>query len=81
MTIGKLIEKLKILDPNRIVVLSRDAEGTGYEVLHSIEECAWDPAHKEIGIEPGRLTKSLRDLSYSEEDVLYNCPSAIALYP
>ena len=36
MTVRELIERLKTCEPDRIVVMAKDAEGNGYSPLHNL---------------------------------------------
>lgn len=37
MTVSELIEALKKLDPNSIVIIQKDAEGDGYSPLETVD--------------------------------------------
>jgi hypothetical protein len=43
MTVKQLIAELQKLDPNRIVVLQKDAEGNGYSPLVGAEHTIYRP--------------------------------------
>ena len=76
MTVKELIERLQAEDQDRIVVLSRDAEGNGFDTLHTIETASYEDG--EIGIEA--LTDDLIKQGYGEEDVREGQP-ALVLWP
>lgn len=76
MTVKELIEKLLTLDPNRVVVLSRDEEGNGFNELAHITNCSYRKG--EIGLE--QLTAELRRQGYTEEDLMEGTP-ALVLWP
>lgn len=42
MTVGQLIEALKVLPPDAEVVLARDAEGNGFSSLETVDPTRWD---------------------------------------
>ena len=77
-TIKQLIEELQGYDPDRVVVLSIDPEGNGYNALYNIEPYAWDATHGEIGLE--FLTDELREQGYNENDVKDGQP-CVVLWP
>lgn len=77
MTVYDLIQKLKLLPAGRLVVLSRDAEGNGYEELADIQLAAFHDG--EIGLEC--LTKELRAQGYTDEDVFTDGEPAVVLFP
>ena len=81
MTVAELIEKLKDVDPDRIVIMASDAEGNDYSPLYSF----WEGAYKaettwygEVGIE--ELTEEDWNKGYREEDVV-DGDKAIILCP
>ena len=78
MTVRELIALLGTHDPDRLVVLSRDAEGNGYEPLRIVATAAYDEAEREIGLEV--LTDDDRAAGYGEEDVGRGVP-AVVLWP
>jgi hypothetical protein len=77
MTVKELIERLQKEDPNRIVVLSIDPEGNGYNELRDIATSAYSDG--EIGIE--ELTPELQKEGYREEDVMEDGHKAVVLWP
>jgi len=76
ITVAQLIEDLKLQDPSRIVVLSKDAEGNNYAPLHAIDTASYSDG--EIGLE--KLTKEDEESGYTEEDVVEGKP-AVVLWP
>ena len=82
MTVKELIEALSKEDPNRIIVMSRDAEGNGYSPLADW----WLGAYKaettwsgEVGLE--KLDETAKTAGYGEEDVIADGTPAIILCP
>ena len=82
MTVKKLIEKLQMEDPDRLVVCQKDPEGNGYSPL----EDWWTGAYRaettwsgEAGLET--LTDENREAGYSEEDVIADGVPALFLVP
>lgn len=70
MTVGELIECLKTLDQNRIVVMSKDGEGNGYSPLSGFYEGAYEPNSTWSGsVLLEELTPELEQSGYSDEDV------------
>jgi hypothetical protein len=79
MTVKELIELLCKEDKDRIVVMSSDEEGNGFSELCAIETAMYDPKSRETGLE--KLTKSLKDQGYTDEDVMTCGKKAIVLWP
>lgn len=77
MTVKELIERLQKEDPERIVVLSIDPEGNGYNELRAIETYTYSDG--EIGIE--ELTPDLEKAGYSEGDMIEGGKKAVVLWP
>lgn len=82
MKVKELIEKLKMEDPDRLVVCQRDPEGNG----HSPLENWWAGAYRaetswsgDAGLET--LTDEARKAGYSEEDVIEDGVPALFLVP
>jgi len=81
MKVKKLIEILSKVDQNRIVVVSRDAEGNSfspfcdYSLGAYVKDSAWSG---EVGLES--LTEENRIAGYTEEDVKKGKP-CIVLWP
>jgi hypothetical protein len=81
MKVKDLIKALKKVDPNRIVVMSKDSEGNSHSPLAYIMTCAYSPDSTysgQIGLE--KLTPEDKKLGYTEEDLVKGNP-AICLYP
>lgn len=76
MTVSELIAELQKHDPSRLVVMSIDPEGNGFQELSEIGTQAY--ADGEVGIES--LTDELRAKGYGEEDILDSTP-ALVLWP
>lgn len=81
MNVQELIEQLQTLDPERIVILQKDAEGNGYSPL----SCFWEGAYEaystwsgEAGLD--KLTDELIAEGYSEDDLCRGEP-AVVLVP
>lgn len=78
MKVKELLQLLANEDPERIVVMAKDAEGNGYSPLHGLwsgayrAETTW---HGEVGFE--KITPELRQQNYSEMDVCDGVPAII----
>jgi len=68
MKVKDLIEALEGVDPEREVILARDAEGNGYHYCVDLSEARFDG--EAIGLEPDQLTDDFRHQGYTEEDVM-----------
>lgn len=85
MTVKELVEILHTFQPDRLVVLSRDEEGTGYSPLADVSPAAYRVQQKMagevgvIGLEV--LTPELRQKGFSAEDVILNGIPAVVLRP
>ena len=84
MTVNELRECLKGVAGGRLVVMSRDSDGTGFSPLTEVECAAYraDGSRSgETGIEA--LTDALREQGYGDEDVLSGAGvvPALVLYP
>lgn len=77
MKIKELMEILSKMDPERLVVLSRDEEGNGFSVLQDAEEMHYKDG--EVGY--GRLTPELRDAGYGPDDIMRGGKKAVVLWP
>mgnify|MGYP005615571909 FL=1 len=81
MTVAELIELLKTVEQDRIVVMSKDSEGNGYSPFSGIFTAAYRADSTwsgEIGLE--ELTDEDRKQGYSDEDVIDGVP-CIVLQP
>ena len=77
-TVAELIATLQKEDPNRIVIMSSDAEGNDYSPLFSVAPCAYNKRDREVGMES--LTEKDKQQGYTEEDVMVGGTPAICLY-
>jgi len=71
MIVSELIALLQEQDPDRLVILQKDAEGNDHSPFADFWVGAYRPAttwHGEAGLE--KLTPYLESHGYSEEDVL-----------
>ena len=66
MKVKELIEKLQQCDPEDIIVLAKDEEGNGFNMLGDIDEAIYVPCHKETYLR--ELTPELEEQGYTEED-------------
>jgi hypothetical protein len=78
MTVRELKERLKGIDDDRLVVLSRDGEGNGYSPLADVDDNA-KYADRDIGLE--RLTAELIESGFSDEDVMGGGQRAVVFWP
>ena len=78
MKVKELIEELSKLDPEALVVLSRDEEGNGYSELADIAS-----NYKFNGEDIGhaKLTPKLKKQGYTEEDVMEAGDPCVILWP
>lgn len=82
MTVGELIAELQKEDPDRIVVMSSDAEGNRHSPLASFWTGAYRPETTwmgEVGLQ--KLTKQDREDGYTNEDVIRDGQPAVILSP
>ena len=78
MTVAELIELLKEVEPSRIVIMSRDAEGNGYSPLEGTWKGVYVPDSTwsgDVGLEI--LTVEDEDAGFTDEDVLSGEPALI----
>lgn len=82
MKVKALIAILKKMDPDRVVVLQKDAEGNGYSPLEGVDDNALYSADStwsgEVGYE--RLSKKMRAQGYGDEDIGHG-EKAVVLFP
>ena len=83
MKVKDLLEVLSHLDPERVVILSKDSEGNGHSPLAALtmENCNYSAEstwHGNIGLE--KITDELREQGYSEDDVIEG-EKCIVLWP
>lgn len=82
MKVKHLIEELQKQDPEREVILQKDAEGNGHSPLEGMWTGAYEPVNGwsgEVGLD--ELTDELIEEGYDEEDVLEDGKPALILYP
>ena len=78
----ELIEKLADVDPDRLVVVSRDPEGSGYSLLGDVNEWAYNPRSGEVGFgSVDDITEKERADGWREWDVISDGQDAVILYP
>jgi len=82
MKVRDLLEQLKDVDPEREIVMSKDAEGNGYSPLSSLwlgkyrAETTW---YGDVGLES--LTTEDKRHGYTEDDVMDDGVPAVILNP
>jgi hypothetical protein len=77
-----LINELKKTDPERLVIMSKDAEGNSYSPLSDWWEGAYRAEttwYGEVGLE--ELTDDFKEAGYGEEDVIEDGVPALILCP
>jgi hypothetical protein len=81
MKVKELIELLQREDPERLVVVSRDAEGNGFSVLGGVERSRFDTKERQSGIDT--LTPELAKQGFGPEDVMEgpNVVRSVTLWP
>lgn len=82
MTVGQLIESLQGVDPNRIVIISRDSEGNEYSPLSGWSTGAYKPETSwsgRYGLE--ELTQDDIDYGYGVDDVISDGQPCVVLSP
>lgn len=80
MKVSELIKRLQEVDPDNIVVLSRDGEGNGYRRLAGVDTSSrYNPEEDEVGLR--ELTEADRRSGYSEEDVMEEGEDCVILWP
>lgn len=84
MTVRELIEALKGMDPDRLVVLQKDGEGNGYSPLADVDDnAAYMPETTwsgEVGLQ--FLTAEDRSSGFSDEDLAHpNATPCVILGP
>jgi len=72
MTVGELIEKLKGMDSERVVILSSDSEGNGYAVLDYVTD--------DYVYELGDIAYPVGTPDVDPDDTLEGTP-AVVLFP
>ena len=82
MTVAELITELQKVDPNRIVILQKDAEGNGHKLLEGVDDNAvYEAINSWRGeVKYQTLTDEMRKQGYSDDDVGEGKP-CLVLYP
>ncbi len=78
MTVQELIAELQQMDPERLIVMAKDAEGNGYSPLSSMWEggyAAESTYSGEAGLE--ELTEEDKKDGYVQEDVVDGVPALV----
>jgi len=78
MTVAELIDALKDLPQEALVILARDSEGNGFQLIDDIGTGRWESEDESFLL--GELTDEARAAGYTEEDVGKG-PVAICLWP
>lgn len=82
MKVRALIAILEKMDPERVVILQKDAEGNGYSPLEGADDNCLYAADStwsgEVGHE--RLTEKDRKQGYTDEDIGHG-EKAVVLFP
>lgn len=83
MTVRELIERLQGIDPDRIVIIQKDAEGNAYSPLEGVDGgnvafLAGSTYSGYVGLQ--ELTPELRQQGYTREDIIDGQPCCV-LYP
>lgn len=84
MTVRELIEVLQAMDPERLVVLQKDAEGNCYSPIEGADDnaayAAEPPWFGEVGKQV--LTRKDRDAGFGKEDLApKGATPCVILYP
>lgn len=82
LTVAQLIKKLQEQDPNRTVIMARDAEGNDYSPLYTVYPAAYRPIttyNGYVGLE--ELTEEFEKHGWTEEDVVTDGEPALILVP
>ena len=81
MKVKDLIKLLRLEDPDRIVVMSKDPEGNNFSPLWEASTCAYRADNTWSGeIHPEVLTEDLRKQGWNEEDIKGG-EKALCLWP
>ena len=86
MKVSQLIEELEKLEKDRIIIISKDAEGNSFSPLSSVWKGLYksDPDREWEGeVSEEVLTKEMREQGFEEEDILQgdDAVSAVILTP
>ncbi len=82
MRVWELIDRLKKIDPEKIVVMSKDSEGNCYSPLVDTEEreyMAESTFSGYVGFKD--LTPAMELEGYGDEDIIKDGESAVVFYP
>ena len=83
MTVKKLKKLLESVDENRIVIMSKDAEGNAYSPLEALDNDAIYKADStysgDVSIE--KLTPSSKKQGWTKEDIILEGKPALVLWP
>lgn len=81
MKVSELIEALKGMDQDLVVLVASDPEGNEHRELDGITRQAWDLESGEIGLTPDQLDEKAIRQGYSEEDVIDDGVECVCLWP
>jgi len=80
MTVKELKSLLQGCDDDRMVVLSIDSEGNGFNELRTVEgDMMFDEINREVGLET--LTEADIEQGFTEVDVFKEGKRAVILWP
>lgn len=79
MTVKELIEQLqKIENKDRIVIMSKDAEGNDYSPLYDLSEKSYKAETTWYGeVSPEFLTDEMKDEGWTDEDIKGGEPALV----
>lgn len=78
MKVHMLIEMLKEIDPEREIVMAKDAEGNSYSPLSAMWEGAYRAETTWYGsVGFSELTTELEEEGYGEDDIIDGVPALI----
>lgn len=85
MKISELIEQLSKYDPDTLVVKSKNGEGNEYQVVSVVCVGRFEREEGRYGggnlyILHTILTKKLRELGFTQDDINPDAPRAVVLY-
>lgn len=83
MIVSELMEQLSSLDPDRLVLISSDEEGNGFNEFHDVSYATVVKDGYQYEIVETELTPELEEAGYSEEDIYEgeDIVDAIILWP
>lgn len=79
MTVSELIVALSTLEPDRVVVVSRDEEGNGYQAVRQLDTGMFHEG--EFKMEAKDLTPEKIAKGYGEGDVSTEGQKCVCLWP